>query len=113
MPKINKREIIHNLVLVPNKGRRTFWAKEMTLLKRLESLYPLEFLAVLKFSKKFDSLAILLSGPLTKELKSRYYQYNYKPKSVTPQKIHLNAEKYGGDATITSKQKTVKDFLNE
>jgi len=113
MPKINKRSIIHNLVEVPSKGRRTFWAKEMTLLKKLEGKYPLDFLSALRFYKKFDSIAVFLSGPLAKELKSRYYQYNYRPKFSTPEKVDFRAEKYGEDVTIASKQKTVRDFLNE
>lgn len=113
MPKINKRNIVHKLVEVPEKGRRPFWAKEMTLLKRLESLYPLEFLAALSFPQKFNSLAVFLSGPLVKELESRFYQFNYKPKVSTPEKVDFRAEKHGPDITIASKPKTIKDFLYE
>jgi hypothetical protein len=113
MPKINKRDIIKSLVEVPPKGLRPFWAKEMTLLKRLEAKYPLEFIAVLKFPKKFESLAVLLGGPLVKELESRFYQFNYQPKMSTPEKVDFGAEKYGADLTIADKPKTVKDFLDE
>jgi hypothetical protein len=112
MPKIKKKDIIFNLIDVPANGRRPFWAKEMTFLKRLEGKYPIEFLNVLKFSKKFDSLAILLTGPLAKELESRFFQFNYKPK-ISSTIIPPEAEKIGGDRIIIHKAKTTKDFLNE
>jgi len=112
MPKINKREIVSRLVEVPDKARRVFWAKEMSLLKRLEVKYPLEFLRALTFQKKFDSLAVFLGGGLVKELESRFYQFNYKP-TMRDDKVDINAEKYGEDVNIPSKSKTVKDFLNE
>lgn len=112
MPKINQRDIVGNLVEIPDKSRRPFWAKEMTLLKKLLSKYPIEFLSVLKFSNKFDSLAVLCAGPLVKELESRYYQWQYISKPPV-ESIPKDAEKIGEDFIILRKQKTIKDFLNE
>ena len=84
----------------------------MTLLKRLEAKYSLDFLKVVKFPNKFESLMLLSSGPLAKELDSRWYQFHWVPKMEEPKKVEITAEKIGQDVTIASKPKTIKDFLN-
>jgi hypothetical protein len=113
MPKLNKRDIVGQLIDIPEKGRRPFWAREMTFLKKLEEKYSLDFLKVLSFPRKFDSLAILLTGPLAVEVESRWKQFHFRPSMTVPKKIEKDADKFGDDVTIASEPKTIKDFLNE
>ena len=112
MPKINKRNIVKNLVEAPKAGARTFWAKEMTLLKKLEAQYPIEFLNDLA-APEVPSLAVYFSPPMDQKLKTWYNEYCYKPRLKSPDKIDLGAEKIGSDVTIASKPKTIREFFNE
>ena len=53
----NKRDIIFRLVEVPDKGRRPFFAREMKLLNDLCDRYSLEFMDIVDFGRKIDSMA--------------------------------------------------------
>lgn len=113
--KINKREIIKGLVEVPKTARRQFWAKEMTILKKLLEKYSPEFVKILKFDKKYDSLAILSTGPLSSKVESRYRQWVFAQnrQNIVVENYNLNDEKLGDNITIQSNPKTIKQFLNE
>ena len=64
----NKREILFRLLEVPDKGRRPFFAREMKMLNTLCERYSLEFMDIVSFTKKFDSLAYILSDKLKKKM---------------------------------------------
>ena len=109
--KINKKEILFRLVDVPPTGRRNFYAREMKFLNDLCDRYSLEFMNVVSFNKKFDSLTYLVSPKLKKTLDQKFRAFNFLlDKSRYPE--YDIGEKTGEDSVV-KKKKTLKDFLNE
>jgi len=106
--KINRKKIISNLVEIPQEATIRFWQKEMTLLKRLEKKYGIDFLAQLQEEKKLPTLAFLFAEWKAKlldiEHKEFYYNRLHKEDLSTEEKI-------GNDAQIKVK-KTIKQFLS-
>ena len=108
----NKREIIFRLLEVPAKGRRPFFAREMKMLNDLCGRYSLEFMDIVDFGKKFDSLAYLVSDKLKDALDQKFRAFNFKV-DLSKYEVYHIGEKTGKDAKVVPKIKTVKDFLNE
>ena len=108
----NKREILFRLLEVPDKGRRPFFAREMKMLNDLCERYSQEFMAIASFSKKFDSLAYLVSEKLKKRLDEKFRAFNFKV-DLSKYKTYNIGEKVGADGNAPRKNKTIKDFLNE
>ena len=111
--KINKKFIIGRLVEVPESGKRPFWQKEMTLLKKLEEKYSLEFLDVLFLPKKLKSLAILFNEDVAKDIDTRFKNFNYKPKDYSEFSCNVSENKFDKDKQYKKQTKSIKDFLNE
>jgi len=109
--KINKKQILSRLVQIPDNGKRMFYAREMKFLNDLEKRYSLEFLNVVDFGKKFDSLAYLVSPKLRPALEQKFRAFNYVIDESEYQSYHIG-EKHGEDKVV-NKRKTIKDFLNE
>ena len=108
----NKREILFRLLEVPDKGRRPFFAREMKMLNTLCERYSLEFMDIVSFTKKFDSLAYILSDKLKKKMDEKFRAFNFRV-HFSKYKLYHIGEKVGEDAVIPPKNKTIKDFLNE
>jgi|TARA_R110002020_G_scaffold70186_2_gene182215 hypothetical protein len=108
----NKREILFRLLEVPDKGRRPFFAREMKMLNDLCERYSQEFMAIVSFSKKFDSLAYLVSDKLKKRLDEKFRAFNFKV-DLSKYKTYNIGKKVGADGNAPRKNKTIKDFLNE
>tara|TARA_R110000772_G_scaffold153483_2_gene264504 strand:+ start:371 stop:811 length:441 start_codon:yes stop_codon:yes gene_type:complete len=110
--KINKTEVLSRLVIVPDKNKRPFYQREFKMMKSLSDRYSLEFLQILDYGKRFDSLAYLLSPKLKDSLDQRWRAFNY---SVDKNKYveYDIGEKFGDDKKVTKKNKTIKDFLDE
>jgi|TARA_R100000700_G_scaffold40089_1_gene54699 hypothetical protein len=108
----NKREIIFRLLEVPDKGRRPFFAREMKMLNDLCERYSLEFMDIVSFAKKFDSLAYLVSDKLKSTLDEKFRAFNFRVDLSKYETYHFG-EKVGEDKTVVPKIKTVKDFLDE
>ena len=108
----NKREIIFRLLEVPDKGRRPFFAREMKMLNDLCERYSLEFMNIVDFGKKFDSLAYLVSDKLKDTLDQKFRAFNFKV-DLSKYQTYDVGEKSGKDAVISPKRKTIKDFLDE
>ena len=108
----NKREIIFRLLEVPDKGRRPFFAREMKMLNDLCERYSLEFMDIVSFAKKFDSLAYLVSDKLKSTLDEKFRAFNFRVDLSKYETYHFG-EKAGEDKTVVPKRKTVKDFLDE
>jgi hypothetical protein len=83
-PRKKKQEIIERLISVPEHGRRNFWMREMTILNQLEKRYPLEFLAVLSWKEKKDSLAYFTSQELKEVMDIKFWNWSFKPSSPDP-----------------------------
>jgi len=110
--KIRRQDIIDRLVEVPDGSDRRFWAKEMTMLKRLEKRYNLEFLNELTFFKKVDSLMLLSSKELRPTLDLKFKKFNYRPVKDPELEYNISEEKFGEDRQIEHAPKTTREFLN-
>ena len=108
---INKREILIRLVEQPKTGKRFFFAREMKMLNDLCDRYSLEFMNIVSFYKKLDSLAYLVSPKLKAVLDQKFRAFNYVvDNSKYPS--YTIGEKFGDDKKVTKKNKTIKDFLD-
>tara|TARA_Y100001938_G_C7746316_1_gene261753 strand:+ start:167 stop:514 length:348 start_codon:yes stop_codon:yes gene_type:complete len=108
----NKRDIIFRLVDVPDKGRRPFFAREMKMLNDLCDRYSQDFMAIVSFEKKFDSLAYLVSDKLKDTMDTKFRAFNFKVDLSKYERYNLG-HKSGQDRDIARTTKTIKDFLNE
>tara|TARA_Y100000361_G_C11041414_1_gene280124 strand:+ start:368 stop:715 length:348 start_codon:yes stop_codon:yes gene_type:complete len=108
----NKRDIIFRLVDVPDKGRRPFFAREMKLLNDLCDRYSLEFMNIVNFGRRFDSLAYLVSSKLKTTLDEKFRAFNFRV-DLSKYQTYDIGEKEGEDVVITPRKRTVKDFLDE
>ena len=111
-PKINKRKIILRLLEEPKTSKRMFYAREMKLLNDLCNRYSLEFMNVVTFWKKLDSLTYLLSPKLRDTMDKKWRAFNYKLDKSKYDEYNIG-EKTGEDREIKKEIKTTKDFLNE
>jgi hypothetical protein len=110
--KINKKQILLRLVEVPNTEKRFFYAREMKMLNDLCNRYSLEFMDIVSFEKRFDSLAYLVSPKLRNTLDQKFRAFNYVV-DKTRYPTYTIGEKCGDDKKIAKKIKTTKDFLDE
>jgi len=109
--KINRREIIKRLVEVPDKSKREFWRKEMSILKKLEERYSLEFLSIVSFPEKFDSLAYICCDALKEKMDIKWKNFNFKVDFSKYDSYDIG-DKYGEDRPTKDKKfKSIKNFL--
>jgi hypothetical protein len=111
-PKINKKEILSRLVLIPDKNKRLFYAREMKLLNDLCERYSLEFMNIVSFEKQFDSLMYLASPKLKETLDKKFQAFNFVVDLSKYEDYHIG-EKVGEDPLIQKPIKTTKQFLDE
>ena len=107
----NKKKILLRLLDTPDKGKNIFYAKEMKFLNSLCERYSLEFMDIVNFPYKFDSLAYLVSPKLKKSLDEKFRAFNYVFDESRYPKYNIG-EKVGADLPIEKKQ-TLKDFLHD
>jgi len=110
--KINKRELLFRLVEKPKDNKRFFFMREMKFLNDLSNRYSLEFLEVVSFNKKFNSLSYLISPKLKETMDIKWRAFNYKLDNSKYKEYNIG-EKTGEDKYIKKQIKTTKDFLNE
>ena len=109
---VPKKEILYRLVDVPAKGKNNFYAREFKLLNILIDRYSVEFMNVVTFNKKFDSLSYLVSEKLKETLDKKFRSFNYKS-DPSRYDVYTLGEKTGEDAVVTKNKKTIKQFLND
>jgi hypothetical protein len=110
--KINKKQILSRLVDIPAAGKRIFFMREMKFLNDLCARYSEEFMSVVSFGQKFDSLAYLISPKLKKTLDQKFRAFNYVIDEGRYPRYDLG-ERCGEDVNVKPKKKTIKNFLNE
>jgi len=107
--KLNKKNIITNLVIVPKTQKRPFWAREMKMLNNLLSEFNNDsFWETLSFQTKYDSLAFFISEYGKKILKKRFNEYNYKVPNKPKPKM---GDKVGEDKSFNEPPLTIRQFL--
>jgi len=111
-PKINKRKILLRLLEEPKSSKRMFFSREMKLLNDLCNRYSLEFMDIVNFGRKFDSLAYIVSPKLKYVMDQKFRAFNYVV-DKTRYPSYTIGEKVGEDKKVVKKNKTTKDFLNE
>jgi hypothetical protein len=77
-PHRRRQLAIERLIDIPKAQKRFFWAREMKLLKDLEARYSLDFLEIVTFPKKYDSLAYLVSKELKDTMDRKWRNFNFK-----------------------------------
>jgi len=109
--KLNKKQILLNLITPPKNIKGPFWTREYKVLKKLMSLYPDEnFWQKVHFNMGWDSIVILQSEYGRSLLDKKYKEFHYKIPEY--KKIKLT-DKIGYDKIINRKPKTIRKFLNE
>lgn len=111
-PTIKKTSILHRLLNPPTSNKRMFYMREMKLLNNLCEKYSLEFMNIVTFTKKLDSLTYFTSPKLKQTLDQKFRAFNYCVDNSKYVEYDLG-EKVGEDRPISTKNKTIKDFLNE
>ena len=110
-PHIRRQTLIGKLIDVPATQKRFFWAREMKLLKDLEARYSLEFLEIVTFPKKYDSLAYLVSSALKDTMDKKWRNFNFKV-DLSKYDSFILGEKTGKDYIPTdNKPKNTKDLF--
>jgi len=110
-PHRRRQLAIERLVEVPKTQKRFFWSREMKLLKDLEARYSLDFLEILTFPKKYDSLAYIISKELRSTMDRKWSNFNFKV-DFSKYNQHDIGEKSGKDfVSIDYKPKNTKDLF--
>ena len=110
--KINKKEILSRLTLVPTKDKRLFYMREMKILNDLCARYSEEFMNIVSFDKKFDSLAYISCDKLKMTMDLKFRAFNFKV-DESKYVLYSIGDKEGKDVIIEKSPKTTKQFLNE
>ena len=111
MKQGDKKKIIERLIDVPEKGKRPFWAREMTLLKRLLERWPdLNFWHKVRFGDKFPTLAYLLTEIGIGNVTRKYNEFTF---DIPEYKTYNLEEKKGEDSQPKNNKPSLKHFLND
>ena len=110
-PHKRRQLAIQRLIEVPKAQKRFFWAREMKLFKDLEVRYSLDFLEIVTFPNKYDSLAYLVSKELKETMDKKWRNFNFKVDLSKYDRYPLG-EKSGKDYIYTNnKPKSTKDLF--
>ena len=110
-PHRRRQLAIERLVDIPKTQKRFFWSREMKLFKDLEARYSLDFLEIVTFPKKYDSLAYIISKELRSTMDRKWSNFNFKV-DFDKYKLHNIGEKSGKDFILTdNKPKSTKDLF--
>lgn len=110
-PHKRRQLAIGRLVDVPKTQKRFFWAREMKLFKDLEARYSLEFLEIVTFPKKYDSLAYLVSKELKSTMDRKWRNFNFKV-DLSKYDPFILGEKTGKDYVPSdNRPKNTKELL--
>jgi hypothetical protein len=109
--KLNKKQILLNLITPPKSIKGAFWTREYKVLKNLMSEYPDEnFWQKVKFNMDWDSICILQTDYGKSLLDKKYKDFHYPIPKYS--KIVLT-HKSGDDKIVPRKNKTLRNFLDE
>ena len=107
--KLNKKQIVLNLITPPKTIKGPFWSREYKILNQLMDQFPSEdFWQKVNFNKGWDSMIIFQSDYGKSLLEQKYKEFHYKiPKE---EKIVLS-EKHGEDRVINNTPKTIRGLF--
>ena len=110
--KINKKDILSRLTLVPTKDKRLFYMREMKILNDLCERYSEEFMNIVSFDQKFESLAYIVCDKLKMKMDLKFAAFNFRIDSNKYESYSIG-DKIGEDTEVKQRKKTTKQFLNE
>ena len=111
MAKLNKKQILLNLITPPKSIKGAFWTREYKVLKNLMSEYPDEnFWQKVKFNMDWDSICILQTDYGKALLDKKYKDFHY---SIPKHNKIILTDKAGNDKIVPKKNKTLRKFLDE
>jgi hypothetical protein len=84
----------------------------MKFLNDLCERYSLEFMNIVSFDKKFDSLAYIVCDKLKETMDQKFRAFNYYIDLSKYEDYHLG-DKVGEDCKLPKTTKTIRDFLHE
>jgi hypothetical protein len=109
--KLNKKQILLNLITPPKSIKGAFWSREYKILKNLMADYPSEdFWQKVHFNMGWDSIVILQTDYGKSLLDQKYKSFHYK---IPEYKNITLTNKSGSDKIVSKKNKTIRGFLNE
>lgn len=82
------------------------------MLNDLCNRYSQEFMSIVSFNKKFDSLSYLVSDKLKGTLNEKFRAFNFTV-DLSKYESYDIGDKVGPDGDVPRTKKTIKDFLNE
>lgn len=82
------------------------------MLNDLCNRYSQEFMSIVSFNKKFDSLSYLVSDKLKGTLNEKFRAFNFTV-DLSKYESYDIGDKVGPDGDVSRTKKTIKDFLNE
>lgn len=110
MAKLNKKQIVLNLITPPKTIKGPFWSREYKILKNLMEEFPSEdFWQKVNFNKGWDSMVIFQSEYGKSLLEKKYKEFNYNIPQSKP--IVLSSEKTGEDKIFKTTPKTVRGLF--
>ena len=109
--KFSKKEIVQKLVIVPNKSKRAFWAKQMSIFNKLLEKFPSEdFWRKVQFDKKYEGMEYLFSPFGLSLIRKKYRDFHYKV--PPPPEFIFTDEKIGESPKLSDKPKNIREFLS-
>ena len=110
--KFNKRHIIEKLIIIPAKGRRPFWAKQMAIFNKLLKKFPSEeFWRKACFPKKYEGMEYLMSKYGIKLLEQKYRDFNYQ--IPPPPEFFFAHHKIGESPKSSLQPLNLRQFLQD
>jgi|TARA_R110000824_G_scaffold14431_3_gene61415 hypothetical protein len=111
--KINKKQILVRLVDLPRAGRRMFYMREMKILNTLCERYSLEFMNVMTFKRKVDSMAYFACEALRPTMDQKFRAFNFKVDKSDYPTYNIHNKRFGRDVNPDTTKLTIKNFLDE
>jgi hypothetical protein len=111
--KINKKHILARLVELPQAGRRAFYMKEMKILNTLCDRYSLEFMNVMTFKRKVDSMSYFSCDALKPTMDQKFRAFHFKVDKSDYPTYNIHNKRFGKDVNLDTTKPTTRNFLNE
>jgi len=110
MPRLNKKEILKRILVIPPSQRAPFWKREYKLLNDFLESYPdIDFWEKVNFHQEWDSLRVLKSEYGKKILDKKYREFHY---IIPEERQYPLGEKSGEDIKTKHKARTIREFLS-
>jgi hypothetical protein len=107
--KLNKKQIVLNLITPPKTIKGPFWSREYKILNSLMEQFPSEdFWQKVNFNQDWDSMVIFQSEYGKSLLEKKYKEFHYTIPAIEEIKL---SSKSGEDKVISKKPKTVRGLF--